>query len=51
MKAMESPNSIGKTTIATVNSTAGSTNSARSPISPRISAWATHSATPQSTNA
>ena len=45
------PNSIGKITIATVNSTAGSTNSARRPISPRIIACATQSAIAQTTKA
>ena len=49
--AMVSPNSIGKITMATVNRTAGSTNSARRPISPRIIAWATQSAMAQSTKA
>ena len=47
LKAIERPNSIGKITMAAVNSTAGSTNSACWPRSPRIITWPTHSATPQ----
>ena len=47
-KAIQRPKTSGKTTIATVKSTAGSTKSVRLPRSPRISTWATPSATAQS---